>query len=487
MEIKGDYRSTVEDLAATIGILVDNTADVFGIQTVLSEIMPGDIWARLRPTEQECCDAIKKGAVAVLCRDKPRHTDMTVLQTDAFERDLGVLLNALYQEPSSHMKVMAVTGTNGKTTVSYLCAAAMQYLQHPATLIGSLGYGRVGQIRSQQHTTPPAGELQQKLAAARDRGDVFVAMEASSHGLDQGRLTGVMIDVAVFTNLTHEHLDYHKTINDYLAAKQKLVMMNSVGVAVMNYDDPSGQLMIERTNKTLWPCSMESVPRGFKRWSYGSVRESTIKGFCLKITTHDASVLIESPLIGKFNAENLMYAHAVLCLLGIDANEAAHALGSIDTIPGRMQRMRFNELLCEVIVDYSHTPNALERVLTELDNIKSGRLWLVFGCGGDRDKKKRSIMGAIAERLADEVIITEDNSRSESFQAISQDILSGMKCPGYAHVIEGRYQAIKYALREAAESDIVLIAGKGHETTLENQSGVKAFSDEAAVEAILVE
>jgi UDP-N-acetylmuramoyl-L-alanyl-D-glutamate--2,6-diaminopimelate ligase len=363
----------------------------------------------------------------------------------------------------------------------------MQYLKHPSTLIGTLGYGRFGQLRPQQHTTPPAGELQQKLAVARDRGDVFVAMEASSHALDQMRLAGCMIDVAVFTNLTHEHLDYHKTINDYLAAKQKLVMMNAVGIAIVNYDDPSGQLMIERTNKALWPCSMQSIPRGFTRWSYAAIQSVNIQGLVIKITTHNETVVIDSPLIGEFNAENLMYAHAALCLMGVKSSEAAYALGSIEFIPGRMQRVNYNELRCNVFIDYCHTPNALEKVLSSLDNIKSGRVWLVFGCGGNRDKKKRSMMGAISERLADEVVITEDNSRSELFQDIANDILSGMRCPNYAQVIESRYAAIKYALREAQENDIVLIAGKGHETFIENSEGVRYFSDEATVESILVE
>ena len=298
----GDYRSTVESLAAAIGVIVDDYNEVFGLQTALSDIQSGDIWARLRPTAEECILAKERGAVAVFCRDKPNVEGITFIQTNYFEKDLGIVLNEFYQTPSSYLKVVAVTGTNGKTTVAYLCAAAMQYLQHASTLIGTLGYGRFGQLKPQSHTTPPAGELQHKLANARDREDVFVAMEASSHALDQGRLSGVMIDVAIFTNLTHEHLDYHKTINDYLAAKQKLVMMNSVGVAIINYDDPSGQLMIERTNKAIWPCSLHSVPRGFKRWSYGSVKESSIRGIAVKVTTHDESVLIESPLIGKFNA-----------------------------------------------------------------------------------------------------------------------------------------------------------------------------------------
>ena len=181
-----------------------------------------------------------------------------------------------------------------------------------------------------------------------------------------------------------------------------------------------------------------------------------------------------------------MYAHAALCLSGVSAQDAAKALGSVEYIPGRMQRVNFKELLCEVIIDYCHTPSAIEAVLTELDALKTGRLWVVFGCGGDRDKKKRPMMGAIAERLADEVIITEDNSRSEKFSDIANDILSGMKCPTHANVIESRYVAIQNALREASEGDIVLIAGKGHEAIIENQQGVRSFSDIAAVESILV-
>ncbi|MCP8352539.1 UDP-N-acetylmuramoyl-L-alanyl-D-glutamate--2,6-diaminopimelate ligase [Candidatus Synchoanobacter obligatus] len=485
MDVSGDYHSTVSELAASIGIVSDNDAIVRGIHTDVSVVMQGDIWASLRPTEAQCALAKEQGVVAILCRDVPAVEGVDFLQTNHLEQSLGVLLNVLYAEPSSHMNIMAVTGTNGKTTVAYLCASAMSYLQRSATMIGTLGYGPLGQIRPQRHTTPPVGELHQKLALARDRGADFIAMEASSHGLDQGRLAGVMIDVAVFTNLTHEHLDYHKTINDYLAAKQKLFMMQSVGVAVINYDDPSGEILAARINKPLWACGLNAVPRGPQRWSYCTVHDQTLNGMRLKITTHEASVSIDTPLIGRFNAENLMLSHAALCVSGIDPLLAASALGSVSSIPGRMQRIQFSELLCEVIIDYSHTPAALEGVLQTLDEVKQGRLWLVFGCGGDRDRKKRPMMGSIAERYADEVIITEDNSRSEQFEDIAQEILSGAKCPAYCHTIKSRQKAIGYAIRQAQAGDIVLIAGKGHETYQDNGETLKSYSDILAVESIL--
>jgi UDP-N-acetylmuramyl-tripeptide synthetase len=486
MEVSGDYQSTVADLAACIGKVCENHQVVLGIQTALTDIIPGDIWAAIAPTIAQCEVAKQAGAVAILC-EQPVDTLLTVIQVPSLENAMGLMLNTLYEEPSSHMNVMAVTGTNGKTTVSYLCAAAMQYIQKSTLLVGTLGHGQPGALKKHRYTTPPAGQLQQSLASARDRGVEYVAMEASSHGLDQGRLAGVMIDVAVFTNLTHEHLDYHKTINAYLDAKQKLVNMRSVGVSVVNVDDPSGEIIANRCPKVVWACSTVSIPRGFKRWSYGQIRESSLQGVTVKVTSHDSSCFIESGLIGAFNAENLLLAHSVLCLWGVSSQEAARSLSAVPYIPGRMQRLQFSTLPCEVIVDYSHTPAALEQVLVELDRLKDNRLWVVFGCGGDRDTAKRPLMGAIAERLADEVVLTDDNPRSEASLKILEDIKAGMKCPQYAHMIANRGDAIRFALREANENDIVLIAGKGHETVMETAMGRVYFSDIAKVEEIISE
>ncbi|MEC7030919.1 MAG: UDP-N-acetylmuramoyl-L-alanyl-D-glutamate--2,6-diaminopimelate ligase [Pseudomonadota bacterium] len=486
MEVSGNYQSTVADLAASVGEISEDYTVVLGIQTAIKNIVTGDLWVCKSPSIAQCHTAKQAGAVAILCEEAVE-TSLSVIVVKDIEFALGLMLNTLYEEPTSHMQVMAVTGTNGKTTVSYLCAAAMQFLQKSAFLVGTLGHGIPGQLRKHRYTTPPAGELHQSLASARDRGAEYVAMEASSHGLDQGRLSGVMIDVAVFTNLTHEHLDYHQTINAYLAAKQKLMNMRSVGVSIINVDDPSGEIIAQKCPKVVWACSLHSIPRGFKRWSYGQVRESSLQGVAVKVTTHEASYFIESNLIGAFNAENLVMAHAVLCLWGIDGQEAARALGAIISIPGRMQRLQLSSLPCEVIVDYSHTPAALERVLGELDRLKSNRLWVVFGCGGDRDVSKRPSMGAIAERLADEVILTDDNPRTEDSMKIIADIKSGMKCPSFAQVVPNRGDAIRFALREANENDIVLIAGKGHETVMETAVGKIYFSDIAKVEEIISE
>lgn len=488
MDVKGHYQMSLADIATRLNIYLEHDdAMVLGVQRHLKDIVPGDIWVYARPSATECMDAMQKGCVAVVCVDKPAIAKICILQVPDLEQAMGSILSALYQDASSHMQIVAVTGTNGKTTVSYLCAGAMQYLQKESVYIGTLGYGRFGDLQHQQLTTPACSELHEKIGKAHQQGADFVAMEASSHGLDQGRLAGVMIDVAIFTNLTHDHLDYHKTINDYLEAKQKLVMMRSVGVAVINYDDPSGKIMISRTNKELWPCSMESIPRGFSRWTYASIKEQSLQGMVIKLSTHQSDAIIKTHLIGTFNAENIILAHAALCLSGVSSADAAKALSSIDMIPGRMQRIKYAELSSEVIVDFAHTPNALERVLTQLNELKKGRLWVVFGCGGNRDQQKRGMMGAIAERLADEVIITEDNSRGEAFEDIVQDIHSGMRCPQFSKVINTRFGAIRYALREAAENDLVLIAGKGHEvTTPGGVSASKHFSDIELVEAILI-
>lgn len=486
MDISGFYQATVADLAASLTVFSDCQDIVLRIVSGLADIEDGDMWVYTSPTAEMCHTAVKKGCRAIVCEQNPGFDQVPMIVVEAIEPALGLLANTLYQEPSSHMSVIAVTGTNGKTTVAYLCAKALQYLQRESVYIGTLGSGHPDHLSPQKRTTPACGEIHYKLALARDQGVEAVAMEASSHGLHQGRLSGVMIDVAVFTNLTHEHMDYHKTINAYLAAKEKLMTMASVSLTVINQDDPSGQILIDRIKKPVWPVSFTAIPRGFKRWSYGAVESITIEGMHIKILTHQQSVWIDTPLIGSFNAENLVMAHAALCLTGIDPKKAAEGLSSVKEIPGRMQRIQGNSYTAHVFVDYSHTPSALERVLAQLREMVKGRLWVVFGCGGDRDKDKRPMMGRIAERYADEVVITEDNSRTEQFSTIANEILSGMKTATFAQVIASRKEAIKYVLRESSQHDIVLIAGKGHETTIENQDGVSHFSDiEVARKAIL--
>lgn len=487
MDISGVYQSTVSELAASLGVFVEDDREVLRVVTSLSDLDPGDVWVTKNPSIKACEEALRNGCLAVFCEKSPGFEKMPMIEIEDVEYALGFLVNILYQTPSSELKVIATTGTNGKTTVSYLCAKALQYLQQESMYIGTLGYGHINHLKPQKLTTPACGELHYKLALARDEGVDVVSLEASSHGLDQGRLSGLMIDVAIFTNLTHEHMDYHKTINDYLLAKQKLMTMKSVGVAVINQDDPSGKVIMERINKPIWPVSFESVPRGYDRWSYGIVESIRLEGMQVKIVTHLDSCVIDTPLIGEFNAENLVLAHAALCQIGISPKEAAHALSTVHFIPGRMQRLEYPGLPCEVIVDYSHTPVALERVLMLLRSLVKGRLWVVFGCGGDRDQSKRPLMGRVAERFADEVIVTEDNSRRESFSQISNQIIAGMSSSKFVKVIPSRLQAIRYALREAEQNDIVVIAGKGHEVTMENQQGIKDFSDIIAIETALAE
>lgn len=486
MNVSGLYQSTVSELASCVGVYVEDDNEVLRVVTSLSDIEPKDVWVRKHPSLKDCQEAWDRGCVAVFCEKGPDFKGLPIIEVSDVDVALGIMVNELYQSPSSDLNIIAVTGTNGKTTVAYLCAKALQNLQLNSMYMGTLGFGHVNNLVPQKLTTPTCGEVHYKLAMARDAGSKYVAMEASSHGLDQNRLAGTMIDVAIFTNLTHEHLDYHKSINDYLLAKQKLLAMTSVGLAIVNYDDPSGKVIMERINKPTWPVSFESIPRGYDRWSYGVVESIQLEGMQVKILTHQGVCVIDTPLIGNFNAENLVLAHAALCQIGVDIKQAAYALSLIQTVPGRMQRL-IGKLPCEVFLDYSVTPVALESVLKLLRFLVKGKLWVVFGCGGDRDREKRPMMGKIAERYADEVIVTEDNSRSEPFTQIADEIVSGMKTPRFVNVIPSRLEAIRYALREARSDDIVLITGKGHETTMEDRKGIRDFSDMAAVETALAD
>lgn len=488
VEVKGLYDSTISDLAGVLLKAIESEATVYGIEPHLKDILEGDLWTFKNPSAEEVFEAYKKGAVGVFCQNVPKGDlpDIPFIESLNYKDDLGKLLDYFYRHPSSELSVIAVTGTNGKTTVSYLCAQAMQYLNHKSYYIGTLGFGALSDVKSQNLTTPGVHELHAKLADARDLNAKLVAMEASSHGLDQGRILGVAIDVAVFTNLTHDHLDYHGSINDYLQSKRQLFDMKSVAMGVINIDDPSGEWLSETLDCNVWACGINQSPRGFSRWSIGEIVHANHDGMELKIITHQAEVTLQTSLVGYFNANNLLLSHAALCMLGIDAQSAAYALSSVKLIPGRMQKLNYTMIPCSIYVDYCHTPAAMELVLSELKLYEKGKLIVVFGCGGDRDKEKRPMMGEIAERLADVVIITQDNSRSEPFSEIVGDILQGAKCPGLIEVVSSRYSAIARAMRLASTDDIVLLAGIGTDKIFVNQCQ-QEMSDIEIVEEIITQ
>jgi UDP-N-acetylmuramoyl-L-alanyl-D-glutamate--2,6-diaminopimelate ligase len=379
----------------------------------------------------------------------------------------------VYQHPSNSLWMVGVTGTNGKTSVSQWVARALQAAGKPSAVMGTIGNGLVEDLQPSDNTTPDALVLQRELRRYVDAGASACAMEVSSHGLDQGRVADVKYDVAVFTNLSRDHLDYHGTMDVYAEAKAKLFTLRGLKAAVVNVDDAFGRELAER-------CAARGVEvvryaiNGGRKYANLSAHDIAVTtaglSFTVKSDSHGAgttSAVVETDILGAFNASNLLAVIGVLLASGISLPQAAKIVATLPAVNGRMQTVRAAEHATGkplVVVDYAHSPDALEKALMTVAAIvpEGGRLICTFGCGGDRDRGKRPQMGAIAARYADVVIVTSDNPRAEDAARIVADIEAGMQ--GFTHrAVLDRQQAIFEALNLAHARDVVLIAGKGHE------------------------
>ncbi|QHS10266.1 UDP-N-acetylmuramoyl-L-alanyl-D-glutamate--2,6-diaminopimelate ligase [Sinimarinibacterium sp. NLF-5-8] len=400
----------------------------------------------------------------------------------------GELASRFYGQPSQSLFCVGITGTDGKTSTAYLLAQALDALAQPCAYIGTIGVGRVGRLQTATHTTPDAASLHRTLAQMRAQGAQAAALEVSSHALDQDRVAGVDFDVAVLTNITRDHLDYHGTLEAYIAAKRKLFERAEVKTVVLNQDDPQGRQwalsLPARAQRIVYgidgePCSAHYV--------IGRDLDLTPHGMTLTADTHCGRVTLHSPLLGRFNAYNLLAVLAVLLARGVDLEHAARALAQLSTVPGRIEGFRGARAQPLVVVDYAHTPDALAQILQAVRAHCQGQLIAVFGCGGDRDTGKRPLMGAVAAQLADAVIVTDDNPRSEAPQAITDAIVAGIALDARARVqvIHDRAEAIARAVARAQANDVVVVAGKGHETTQTYGAEVRAFSDRAFVAELL--
>jgi UDP-N-acetylmuramoyl-L-alanyl-D-glutamate--2,6-diaminopimelate ligase len=340
-------------------------------------------------------------------------------------------------------------------------------------LIGTLGLGFVDALRPGVTTTPEPVQLQSELRRMVDAGATHVCMEVSSHALDQGRVVGVEFDAALFTNLTHEHLDYHQTMERYGNAKAELFTFRSLSLAILNQDDPFSSRIETRTRAQVWKYGMH----GGDVWAHAVNPEDT--GIFVVFRTPRGVLRVHSALIGRVNALNLAAVAAVLLACGRDHDQVGSVLQKLRPVPGRMELFQADSEMPRVIVDYAHTPDALHHALRSIREHTHGRLWCVFGCGGDRDRDKRPMMGSVAEALADQVVLTDDNPRSESPEAIVNAIVGGMQ--RRPTVIHDRKEAIQWAIRAAVAGDWVLVAGKGHETEQIRAGGRTPFSDRAVV------
>ena len=395
------------------------------------------------------------------------------------------IAHGFYGEPSAALQVVAVTGTNGKTSTSWWTAQALSALGRPCGVVGTLGVGEVGAVVSTGLTTPDPITLHATFRRFVDQGLRAAAIEASSIGIEELRLHATHIAVAQFTNFTQDHLDYHESMEAYWLAKRALFDWPGLKAAVINQDDPMGQGLAEHARS-----------RHLDVWTYGlqgpvrlqaqdlSYEDQGVRFTVLERTEslHDvvARGVVHAPVIGSFNVSNLLAVLGALRALGVSLADAAQACSGLQPVPGRMQLVPAQAQQPLVLVDYAHTPDALLKALHALRPVaeaRGGKLWCVFGCGGDRDPVKRPMMGAVAEQYADQVVLTSDNPRSESPAFILSQILAGVAGRDRVDVIDDRRDAIRHALRDAAPTDVVLLAGKGHEETQEI-AGVKTpFSD----------
>jgi UDP-N-acetylmuramoyl-L-alanyl-D-glutamate--2,6-diaminopimelate ligase len=481
--------ATVPDVAVT-GLTLDNR-----------KVQAGMAFVALRGTRQHglayATAAVEAGAVVVLYEPENalQQPPLSVesVPVPALREHLGTLADRFNAAPSADLFMVGVTGTDGKTSVTHFIAEALNAkldantVTATAGVIGTLGLGCPGQLAPATHTTPDALTVHTVLAELRQAGLQSVAMEVSSHALDQGRVNGIRFDVAVLTNLTRDHLDYHGTVEAYADAKRRLFHWQGLRAVVLNLDDAFGQQLAREV--------AESTP-GVQIIGYGvgnpaAYPANTLvataavfdhSGIRAQVTSPWGTGTLQAPVLGQFNLHNLLAALGVLVAQGIPMSEALQRLQHVWVVPGRMERViadpvaeRDNERL--VVVDYAHTPAALAQVLKAVRVHTRGRLLCVFGCGGDRDRGKRPLMAQTVEAAADVVIVTDDNPRTENPQQIMADILQGFQNPAPVLVEHDRAAAIRLAITQAQVGDTVLIAGKGHETVQILAHGTVPFDD----------
>ena len=431
-------------------------------------------------------EAISRGAVAIVAEKIPSGTAarVTYLQVADARRALAQVAQRYYGFPDKSLDLIGVTGTNGKTTVTNLIKHLLSTNTQRVGLIGTVHYDLGARVVPSYRTTPESLELFGMLAQMRDAGCRQAAMEVSSHGIDQARVLGMQFGVAVFTNLTRDHLDYHKTMEAYFEVKSRLfngAAGTAPKAAALNLDDPYGRQLAA------------AMPGHVKVVTFGESPDATVraenvrlnfKSTQLRLAWPEGSLEIESPFIGRFNVSNLLAAFAACYALGRDPQVIAARLKSFPGVPGRMERIEEDQPY-NVLVDYAHTDDALRNALGMLRAITPGRLFVVFGCGGNRDRTKRPLMTAAVQETADFAWATADNPRTEALAQIFTDMKAGVKAPAQISFVEDRRRAISLALDAAREGDCLLIAGKGHETYQEFTDTIVPFDDRQVVRELI--
>lgn len=479
----------VEEIDESIDVVIENLC------LDSREVQAGDVFVALSGFNVHGMDyayqAERAGAVAIITepakderakfvgRQKP--LKIPVIECDDLSAILGDLSCEFYDHPSHQLDITAITGTNGKTSTAWLMMHALEELGIKTGYIGTLGVGGIDQLKSMQNTTPSAITIQKSLAKMLDEGFKHVCIEVSSHALDQNRFNGTQVKTAIFTNLSRDHLDYHQTMESYEAAKLKLFNQFKPDLSVINADDEVGikWLNDKRIVNQIISYGIENSNVDLN--GFGIQLQNA--GISFNATLNGQKYSFETSLLGRFNVHNTLAVLGALSAHGYDLDELVAVVNQLKPVPGRMNRVDDYRNGTIMVIDYAHTPDALEQVLKALRQHTDRDLWCVFGCGGNRDKGKRAMMGGIAEQLADHVVLTDDNPRFESSSQIIIDIESGMQRK--PHVINNREQAIAYVLDQANKGDIILLAGKGHESTQEINGHLLPFNDMEVVNKLI--
>ena len=441
-------------------------------------------------------EAIEKGAKAILFDQllplSEKEIDCIALakvqaiQVIDLGEKVGEIAARFFGHPSLALTIIAITGTNGKTSVSHFIAQCLESSDHACGLIGTMGAGYLYGLTDSGMTTPSPITIQANLAAFCHQKTSYVVIEASSHALDQGRLNSVAVDVAVFTNLSRDHLDYHKNLKAYHEAKKSLFDFDSLKTVVINMDDEFGVSLIDdlASRKELAVITYSCGPKDMTLQAKDI--EASLKSIKFTLANKAEAGQVECNVLGHFNIDNLLAAAGSLLAIKIPFKTVLNLINQCHDINGRMEMLGNHDKTC-VVIDFAHTPDALEKALMSLRHVmhREGQLWCVFGCGGERDFGKRPLMGSIAEQYADRIVLTTDNPRSESNKTIVAEILKGIRNQGKLHIEHDRKLAIGYAIKDAKHEDIILIAGKGHEQYQEIEGKRHSFSDkEIALSAL---
>ncbi len=466
---------------------------VHGLTLDSRQVRRGDAFVALQGRSvdgtQYIDDAIARGAVVIFKNAPAAENAGSVVERGTvvevclpgLASKLGVLASRYYGDPSEQLSVVGVTGTNGKSSVSHYLAQVLSFAGIKSGLVGTLGYGFIDELTPASHTTPDVLRVHSLLAGLLSRQAQAVVMEVSSHGLDQGRVDGIKIDGAIFTNLTRDHLDYHATMQAYGDAKRRLFERPELRFAVVNVDDEFGRSMLG------------SISPDVRLFTFGISHEASVcviqveylaDGMCAEVATPAGRVRFSCGLVGAFNLSNLLAVIAAAVAMDVDVGTLEKALGNIAPVAGRMQRF-FVPRKPTIVVDYAHTPDALASVLGALRPHAQGNVWCVFGCGGDRDPGKRALMAAIAEQHADRIIVTDDNPRTEPPRQIVNHIMAGFQFPDRVVIEHDREKAISHAMHHAGKDDLILVAGKGHEDYQEIGVLRRPYSDIEVVGRLL--